>query len=210
MRAMIFPPDTCGVQAAVSLVARGINPEPWSYSAEQDAWRLICATVREGRLRAYIIVLESGKTYEAERGQFAGLEGRLSEVRMRAVALRDSLGQNHWSPFCDLLFYEDDLHAALRAESAEKAAHKSAEASKGRSGRRPTYNPKLIEDEVIRLMEERGEFDVRNKEWNYQARLEVELQKYCEGEFGEEPVRSTLQAHIANGLAKWRGELAEN
>ena len=113
---MIFPPDTCGLQAAVSLVARGINPEPWSYSAEQDAWQLICATVREGRLRAYIIVLKSGKTYEAERGQFAGLEGRLSEVRMRAVALRDSLGQNHWSPFCELFFYEDDLRAALQAE----------------------------------------------------------------------------------------------
>ena len=128
---MIFPPDTCGLQAAVSLVARGINPEPWSYSAEQDAWQLICATVREGRLRAYIIVLESGKTYEAERGQFAGLEGRLSEVRMRAVALRDSLGQNHWSPFCELFFYEDDLRAALQAESAEKSAETSRELAGG-------------------------------------------------------------------------------
>lgn len=195
------PHGACDLQAAVCLVATGINPEPWSYFAEQDAWRFICATLLEGRLRAYIIGLESGKTYEAERGQFAGLEGRLSEVRMRAIALRDSLGQNHWSPFCELFFYEGDLRVALRAESAVRT---KAAAPRGRSGRPRRYNRERLEDEVVRLMDYHGEFDVDDREWNCQARLEDALAQFCIEKLGDGPAHSTLAAPISSGLAKWR------
>jgi hypothetical protein len=192
------PDGACGLPAAVFLVARGVNPE-WSYAfGAEDAWRLICANVREGRLHAYL-GLEFGETCEAERGQFAGLESRFHEVSTKAVAIRDSLGRKHL--FGELFFYENDLQAIARSESALRT---NAVAPKGRGGRRRRYDPELIEAEVIRLMELRGEFDIRDKQWNCQARLETELMTFCEGEFGEEPVRSTLQTPIANGLAKWR------
>jgi len=198
------PHGACDLQAAVCLVARGVNPERWGYVAEQDAWRLICANVREGRLRAYIIRREFGETYEAERSQFAGLADRLYAVSTGDVAIRDLLGRKHSSPFGELFFYEDDLHAALRAESAEKAAQKSAEASKGRGGRPRRYDHDTIEDEVLRLMDHHGDFVAGDKEWDCQARLEEALARFCIEKFGEEPARSTLQAPISSGLAKSR------
>ena len=93
---------------------------------------------------------------------------------------------------------------ALPAGVAEGSA---LEASKKGGGRPRTYDPATVEAEVIRLMDERGEFDTRDEEWNCLARLEAELMRFCEAEFGKEPARSTLQAPISNGLATWRGVL---
>jgi hypothetical protein len=101
---------------------------------KQESWRALCSYVLEGRLRAYLVDRED-ETYEAERSQFAGLAGRSPEVLILPVldnfSFRDSHGRKLLGG--QLFFYEDDLQAVLRAESAKKATQE-LEASKRRGG----------------------------------------------------------------------------
>ena len=53
-------------------------------------------------------------------------------------------------------------------------------------------------------MDHHGGFVAGDKEWDCQARLEEAVMQFCKTKFGEEPARSTLQAPISSGLAKWR------
>ena len=59
-------------------------------------------------------------------------------------------------------------------------------------------------DEVIQLMDYHGDFGADSPEWKVQARLEDEIEAFCDSKFKKRPAKSTIQRHIKPWLADWR------
>src|SRR5262249_32572244 len=83
--------------------------------------------------------------------------------------------------------------------------------AKHKRGRTPVIDWNMVDDEVSRLMNYHGAFDLADPKWNCQARLEKEIRKFISNTFGPEkvPVPSTIRKHVSAALAKWREERAK-
>jgi hypothetical protein len=83
-----------------------------------------------------------------------------------------------------------------------------ATANKGgrRRGRPPAVDWSVVETEVLRLMDENGNFGADSPEWNARARLEEAIESFCESKFMARPARSTIQEHIEPWLIQWEAK----
>lgn len=110
----------------------------------------------------------------------------------------------------------DDLLSAAEDEKKNKEPIKALEPADARDGGKsirqqrcgapPKYDWVMIHDEMLRLMNENGDFDRSDPKsgWNAQMRLEEKLKSYCEGRFDAEPATSLLRPRITRWLAEWR------
>jgi hypothetical protein len=71
-------------------------------------------------------------------------------------------------------------------------------------GRREQYPWAQLEQKTYRLMDEHGDFDAGDPEWDAQARLEEKLLEFCLELCSREPSRSTLEKHLKPWLENWR------
>jgi hypothetical protein len=119
-----------------------------------------------------------------------------------------------------LVVWREDMQRLVKADtdrSPEPAADEPASNGQDaprkttRVGRTPKLDWKMVEDEVCRLMEHHGEFDVSDPDWNCQARLEEAVEGYVETTFGvnDAPRRSTIRVHVKSAL-ETRRRLAGN
>ena len=76
-------------------------------------------------------------------------------------------------------------------------------------GRPPVVNWEMVGEEVVRLMNDNGEFSVDDPEWNAQARLESAIADFCETKFGTRPGETTIRDHIREPLERWRQSRTE-
>jgi hypothetical protein len=90
--------------------------------------------------------------------------------------------------------------AALEAAIAERWGAKPA----NKGGRPPAVDWAVVEAEAIRLMDYNGEFGADAPKWNAQARLEEQLEHFCQTKFNVTPSDSTLRHRIKPWLARWR------
>jgi len=87
----------------------------------------------------------------------------------------------------------------------EKESNQAAPACPSRTGgRKPKYDWDKIEAEALKLMDYHDEFSPDDPEWNAQACLVTDLQKFYLNTFGYEPSDSSLKAKIPKWLEKWR------
>ena len=59
-----------------------------------------------------------------------------------------------------------------------------------------------VDEEVHRLMEDRGEFMLCDSEWNCQAQLEKEIADFVFRKFGATPAESVICEHVVESLEK--------
>jgi hypothetical protein len=100
----------------------------------------------------------------------------------RSLAVRRRMGVPHWIYL-------------LKADLAPR---------KGKGGRKPIVDWKVVFVELERLMDHYDEFGADVPEWNAQARLIEALQKFCSDKFGIEPDKNTIEGRIKGPLAQWR------
>jgi hypothetical protein len=73
-----------------------------------------------------------------------------------------------------------------------------------KGGRPPALDWTVVKEEALGLMDYHGEFGADSPKWNAQAKLEDELEAFCETKFEKRPGRSTLQGRVALWLLEWR------
>ncbi|MEJ0093886.1 MAG: hypothetical protein WDN46_10710 [Methylocella sp.] len=76
--------------------------------------------------------------------------------------------------------------------------------SKNKGGRPPAVNWEMVKSETFRLMDENGDFTPDDRKWNAQARLEQDLESFCEEKLGVVVAMSGIQQRIPAWLDEWR------
>jgi hypothetical protein len=76
-------------------------------------------------------------------------------------------------------------------------------------GRPPAVDWSMVDEEVLRLMDENNEFSADDPDWNAQARLEEAIADYCETKFGKRPGDTTIKDNIRDPLKRWRERRTE-
>ena len=114
--------------------------------------------------------------------------------------------------------FERDFPAAIEpAESGgmragpESILEQNAEAGAKPhpGGRKPVVDWKMVEEEVVRLMEHHGEFSPDDDQWNAQARLEETVADFCQDTFKKLPGETQIREHIRPALECWRRSRSE-
>jgi hypothetical protein len=212
--AMTYPyPD--GTLSATEAVSRAVLFS--AGKSHREAWRDICQLILRGSLRAYI--LSGGRSYDADRAQFAAL-GDLDHASLifrqfesTTLESSDDFGFSRKAlipgiprmspPIFDgrnrhvsglLFFFESDFYAAWA----------SMEPRRHGGGRPPTVKWDTIKQECFRLMESRGDFSAGDQEWNCQARLAEKLLDFSSVELNVELSDSVVRDKIPNWLREWR------
>ncbi len=77
---------------------------------------------------------------------------------------------------------------------------KDKQQSVGRRGRKPKFDWDAIDAEAARLFEHHGTFQLADKDWNVQARLEEGIIEFCEKKYGEAPAISSVRKRASHWI----------
>jgi hypothetical protein len=108
----------------------------------------------------------------------------------------------------------ESLQALLAAKTPSAKAdireHDPSVPPKRKGGRPPKVDWKLVEGEVFRQMDHHGEFDVNDKQWNVQARLEDAIMTFCSEKLKVQVGLTVVRKRVPAMIEAWRESKVRN